>query len=133
MNDKVAVFEAFAKKAAQRLEERKKHRTERLYVKSLDAEIEIRGLSDAELNDCFEFSDDAMEIDRYTIYMASQTLQEAGKVLVENGDLQQEYKIVDMFSLTERRYIAGRILELSGAAGNAGIEIVKETEEVKNS
>ena len=133
-NNTTAVFEAFAKQAAKRLEERKKHRTERLRVKSLDdMEIEIRGLSDSELNDCFEFSDDPIEVDRYTLYMASKTLQEAGKILVANGTLQQEYKIAEMFSNSERRFLAQRVLLLSGVTEEAGIKIIKETEEVKNS
>lgn len=131
--DKVLVFQNFARKAAQRLEERKKMRRERLYVKSIEDEVEIRGLSDAELNDCMEFSDDPLEVDKYTVYYASPTLQEAGKLLVADGTLKQEYKIMNMFTATERRYLVNRVLELSGATGEAGIEPVKETEELKNS
>lgn len=131
--DKVLVFQNFARKAAQRLEERKKMRREKLYVKSIEDEVEIRGLSDAELNDCMEFSDDPLEVDKYTVYYASPTLQEAGKLLVADGTLKQEYKIMDMFTTTERRYLVNRVLELSGATGEAGIEPVKETEELKNS
>lgn len=132
-NEKTVIFEAFAKKAAQRLEERKKQRTERLMVKSIGMELEIRGLSDAELNDCMEFSDNAIETDRYTLYMASPTLQEAAKVLKSQGVLQQEYKITEMFSGAERSFLVRRVLELSGATGDANIEVIRETEEVKNS
>lgn len=131
--DKVLVFQNFARKAAQRLEERKKMRREKLYVKSIEDEVEIRGLSDAELNDCMEFSEDPLEVDKYTVYYASPTLQEAGKILVADGTLKQEYKIMDMFTAQERRYLVNRVLELSGATGEAGIEPVKETEELKNS
>lgn len=131
--DKVLVFQNFARKAAQRLEERKKMRREKLYVKSIEDEVEIRGLSDAELNDCMEFSEDPLEVDKYTVYYASPTLQEAGKILVADGTLKQEYKIMDMFTAPERRYLVNRVLELSGATGEAGIEPVKETEELKNS
>lgn len=131
--DKVLVFQNFARKAAQRLEERKKMRREKLYVKSIEDEVEIRGLSDAELNDCMEFSEDPLEVDKYTVYYASPTLQEAGKILVADGTLKQEYKIMDMFTTPERRYLVNRVLELSGATGEAGIEPVKETEELKNS
>ena len=131
--DKILVFQNFARKAAQRLEERKKLRRERLYVKSIEDEVEIRGLSDAELNDCMEFSEDPLEVDKYTVYYASPTLQEAGKILVADGTLKQEYKIMDMFTTPERRYLVNRVLELSGATGEAGIEPVKETEELKNS
>lgn len=132
-NEKTVIFEAFAKKAAQRLEERKKQRTERLMVKSIGMEVEIRGLSDAELNDCMEFSDNPIEVDRYTLYMASSTLQEAAKLLRANGTLQQEYKITEMFSGAERSFLVRRVLELSGATGDANIEVIRETEEVKNS
>lgn len=131
-NEKTVIFEAFAKKAAQRLEERKKQRTERLLVKSIGMEVEIRGLSDSELNDCMEFSDNSIEVDRYTLYMASPTLQEAGKLLKADGTLQQEYKITEMFSGAERSFLVRRILELSGATGEAGIEVIRETDEVKN-
>lgn len=64
-NEKTAVFENFAQQAARRMEEKKKHRKERLKIKSMgDTEIEIRGLSDKELNECFEFSEDSIEVDR---------------------------------------------------------------------
>ena len=131
--DKTLVFQNFARKAAQRLEERKKLRRERLYVESIEDEVEIRGLSDAELNDCMEFSEDPLEVDKYTVYYASSTLQEAGKLLKENGTLNQEYKIMDMFTAVERRYLVNRVLGLSGATGEAGIKPVKEMEELKNS
>lgn len=132
--DKVVVFEQFARKAAERLEERKKLRTETLKVKSLgDMEIEIRGLTDAEINDCMDFSEDSIEIDKYTVFMASKTLQEASKILVEEGTINQQYKITDLFTSVERKFIANRILLLSGVTGDAGIEVMKETEEVKNS
>lgn len=132
-NNKIAVFEAFAKKAAQRLEEKKKHRTERLLIKSMNMEIEIRGLSDTELNDCMEFSDSPVEVDRYTLFMASETLQETAKIMVRDGLLQQEYKITEMFTGSERNFLVRRVLELSGASGEADIEIIRESEEVKNS
>lgn len=131
--NKTIVFEQFARKAAERLEERKKLRTERLRVKSIDMEIEIRGLSDAEMHDCMEFSEDNIEQDRYTLFMASPTLQEAAKILKESGTLQQEYKITEMFTAVEQSYMVNRVLELSGYKGNPDIEVIKETDEVKNS
>lgn len=131
--NKTIVFEQFARKAAERLEKRKKLRTERLRVKSIDMEIEIRGLSDAEMHDCMDFSEDNIEQDRYTLFMASPTLQEAGKILKENGTLQQEYKIAEMFTAVEQSYMVNRVLELSGYKGNPDIEVIKEEDEVKNS
>lgn len=132
--NKVAIFEEFARKAKERIEERKKFKKETLEIGSIGMDIEIRGLSDAELNEVFEFSDDAIENDKYAIFFASTTLQEVAKVMVVNGSLQpgKEYQITDMFTQAERRFIAGRILEISGVNSEAGIT-VKETNEVKNS
>lgn len=135
MESKVIIFEKFAQQAAKRMEERKKHRTERLRVAGMDAEMEIRGLSDREVSECYEFSDDSLEIDQYTIYCASKTLQEAAKIMVANGQLQagREYKITEVFTSTERNYIAKRVLTLSGVLGDAGVEVIEEAEELKNS
>lgn len=130
------VFEMFAQKAAKRLEERKKRRRETLRIKNLDdMELEIRGLSDVELNECVEFSDVPVEVDKYTMYMASRTLQETAKLLVAKGVLQptKEYKITEMFSAAERRFIVDRILILSGTNETAQIEVIEESKELKNS
>lgn len=133
--DKTIVFEQFARKAKERIEERKKFKKEELIVDSMDGmTMEIRGLSDAELNEIYEFSDESIENDRYLIYCASSTLQEAAKLMVADGTLKpgKEYKITEMFTSVERNFIAKRVLTLSGAYDDAGIR-VKETEEVKNS
>lgn len=132
--DKAAIFEQFARKAKERIEERKKFKKETLEIGSIGMDIEIRGLSDAELNEIYEFSEDAIENDKYAVYYASTTLQEAAKIMAADGSLQpgKEYTITDMFTQAERRFIASRILELSGVNSEAGIT-VKETDEVKNS
>ncbi len=67
--EKNVIFEAFARKAAERIEERKKLRTMRLMVKSVGMEVEIRGLTEEEIRDCMDFSDESIEVDKYTIYM----------------------------------------------------------------
>lgn len=133
--DKAIIFEQFARKAKERIEERKKIHVETLEIESMGGmSMEIRGLSDAELNEVYEFSEDAIENDKYAIFFASSTLQEAAKIMVADGDLQpgKEYQITDMFTQAERRFIVNRILVLSGVNSEAGIKI-KETDEVKNS
>lgn len=132
--DKVIIFEQFARKAKERIEERKKFKKEFLEIESIGMSIDIRGISDAELNEINEFSSDPAENDKYSVFYASKTLQEAAKLMVADGDLQpgEEYHITDMFTPIERRFIVDRILKLSGMNGDAGITI-KETEEVKNS
>lgn len=134
--NKTVIFEQFARKAKQRLEERKKFKTEKLKIKSMGDEVlEIRGLSDNEISDCMDFSTDSLEVDRYTIYMASVTLQEAARVLVNEGALApgKEYKITEIFTGAERNFITRRVLQLSGVGGEAEIEVISENEEVKNS
>lgn len=133
--NKTVIFEQFARKAKERIEERKKLHTEILEIDSMDGmSMDIRGLSDTELNEVFEFSEDAIENDKYAIFFASTTLQEASKIMVADGSLKprEEYHITDIFTQAERRFIANRILVLSGVNSEAGIRI-KETEEVKNS
>lgn len=132
--DKAVIFEQFARKAKERIEERKKFKKETLEIGSIGMDIEIRGLSDTELNEVYEFSEDAIENDKYAVYCASTTLQEAAKVMVANGSLksEKEYTITDMFTQVERRFIVERILILSDVSGDAGIK-VKEIDEVKNS
>ncbi len=133
--DRTIIFEQFARKAKERIESRKKFRKEELVISGMDNMVmEIRGISDAELNEIYEFSTDAVEVDRYLIYSASSTLQEAARLMVADGTLQpsKEYKITEMFTSAERNFIAKRILTLSGVYDDAGI-MVKETEEVKNS
>ena len=133
--DKILVFEQFARKAKERIEERKKFKKEELVIESMGGlTMEIRGLSDAEINEIYEFSDEAIEVDRYLIYCASSTLQEAAKLMVKDNTLQpgKEYKITEMFTSAERNFVAKRVLTLSGVYDDSGIR-VKETEEVKNS
>lgn len=133
--DRTIIYEQFARKAKERIEERKKFRKEELVISGMDNMVmEIRGISDAELNEIYEFSADAVEVDRYLIYSASSTLKEAARLMVADGTLQpsKEYKITEMFTSAERNFIAKRILTLSGVYDDAGIR-VKETEEVKNS
>ena len=47
----------------------------RLMVKSVGMEVEIRGLTEEEIRDCMDFSDESIEVDKYTIYMAIPALE----------------------------------------------------------
>ena len=86
MNDnKPILFESFAKKAAAKLQERKKMKTKKLYIGDLDETIEIRALTDQEFQDCSEYSDNGIVVDKYTIYYASKTLQDLAATMVEQG------------------------------------------------
>ena len=130
----------FARKAAERIEERKKLRTMRLMVKSVGMEVEIRGLTEEEIRDCMDFSDESIEVDKYTIYMASPTLQNAAKILdpsMHIATLGEGAKLsMDITLKKGQGYVSAdknKVLELSGMTGDAKIEVIREDEEIKNS
>lgn len=130
MGEKAITFEAFAKKAKAKIEERKKRKTKRLFVEALGEEIEVRSLSDEELSDCLDYSENNIKTDKYTIYYASQTLRELARYMKEAGDIKEEVEVCDMFSPADRSAIANEILALSGMKDKKS---VSEVEELKKS
>ncbi len=132
MDDKKEKFVSFAEKARKKLEERKKQRKEGLHIPDLEEEITITALTDQEFADISAFSEDDSINDKYMIYMSSLELQELAKELKESGDIKNYYEVADIFKRADRRKIAKRILEISGIYEESDIEVIKETEEVKN-
>lgn len=128
-DNKTIVFESFAKKAAAKLQERKKLKTKKLYIGDLDETIEIRGLTDQEFQDCSEYSEDGIKIDKYTVYYASKDLQNLASILVEQGVIKEHMEIMDMFTPADRSTLAKEVMKLSGVMDDT---TVKELDEVKN-
>lgn len=128
-DNKTIVFESFAKKAAAKLQERKKLKTKKLYIGDLDETIEIRGLTDQEFQDCSEYSDDGIKIDKYTVYYASKDLQSLASMLVEQGVIKEHLEVMDMFTPADRSALAKEVMKLSGITDDT---TVKELDEVKN-
>lgn len=128
-DNKTVVFESFAKKAAAKLQERKKLKTKKLYIGDLDETIEIRGLTDQEFQDCSEYSEDGIKIDKYTVYYASKDLQNLASMLVEQGVIKEHLEVMDMFKPADRKKLANEVLRLSGVLDDTS---VKELDEVKN-
>lgn len=140
-NNKTVIFQDFARKAKQRLEEKKKKRTKRLYVGDLGMEITVRGISDEEYTDIVEMDISEINRDKYLIYYACEELQGAAGVMVEEGNLLdgERYKIAGMFSAVDRSRICNEILKLSGLKGDSTVkdaedmpERISELDEVKN-
>lgn len=127
---KIASFEVFAKRAKAKIEERKKTRRKMMHIGDLDMDIEIRGLSDQELNECMEYSENEFANDKYTLYFASRTLQELAMYMKGEGQIERELEVVDMFSRADRKRLLHEILNLSGINDNT---TVSEVEETKNS
>lgn len=126
--DKVINFQVFAKKAADRIQARKTMKRKWLYVGALEEKIEIRGLTDQEMADCFEYSDDEHTNDKYTMYYASPTLQELAKYMKQEGMVTEELEVCECISKVDRNRIVNEILSLSGYLGDT---TVKELDEVK--
>ena len=126
--EKVINFQAFAKKAAQKIEAKKKMKRKSLYIGDLDETIEIRTLTDQEISDCFEYSEDDYTNDKYTMYYASPTLQELAKYMKQEGMIEDHLEVCDSISKVDRNKIVHEILELSGVVGES---TVKELDEVK--
>ena len=87
MNKNDDIFAGFIKKAEERLEEKKKHRTRVVHVPSIDQDIKIRGVSTsemAEINDV-NTDDDPFASDKYCVYIAcvSPDLREVATELKE--------------------------------------------------
>lgn len=123
------IFTDFARKAKERIEAKKMLKTKQLYIPDLDETITIRALTDQEIIDCSEYSDDNEKNDRYLIYMACKELQEIAGIMVENGDIEEHIEVIQMFSGADKKSIARKILELSGIYDESTI---KEVDEIKN-
>lgn len=132
MNNNTVVFKDFARRAKERIEQRKKKVTKKLRVESAGVDITIRGLSDQEISECMEFSDDSLVADKYLIYMSCTELQENAGTLVEAGVIKQHYEICDMFSGADRRSIAEEIMKLSGVYEESSVKPIDEVAEAKN-
>ncbi|HBV83925.1 MAG: hypothetical protein OSJ73_08190 [Lachnospiraceae bacterium] len=132
MGNHTDVFSDFARRAKERIEQRKKKVTKRLRVESAGVDITIRGLTDQEISDCMEFSDDSLVADKYLIYMACPELQENAAALVEAKVIKQHYEICDMFSGADRRSIAEEIMKLSGVYEESSVKSIDEVAEAKN-
>ncbi len=126
--EKVINFQAFAKKAAQKIEAKKKMKWKSLYIGDLEETIEIRALTDQEISDCYEYSDDDYINDKYTMYYASPTLQELAKYMKQEGMIENPLEVCASISKVDRNKIVSEILTLSGALGES---TVKELDEVK--
>ena len=125
------VCASFAEKARKKLEEKKKQRPEKLHIPDLGETITITALTDQELMEVRDFSEDDNANDKYMIYISSPEIQELAKELKESGDIDKYYDVADIFKRADRRKIAEKILELSGVYEESTVKVISETEEIK--
>ena len=119
--NKQDIFSTFLQKAEKRLEEKRTARTRLLKIPSMDEQIRIRGLSDAEVAETLDREDanDPFAGDRYSVYIATiePDLKEMAKKLKEAGKIQQYTEVTGIFEAYEIKQIAEQIMELSGYSG----------------
>lgn len=141
-NTKIAVFQDFARRAKERIEEKKKRRTKQVHVSDVDMTLTLRGISDEEYEEISEMKNlSEIERDKYLIYYVCTELQEAAGILAAEGTLTEagRYKIADIFRPVDRTALCREILSMSGLLGDTSVTDVKdaperisEADEVKN-
>lgn len=131
--EKNLVFISFAEKAKKQIEEKRKLLIKKVYVEDADVELTLRGMSRQEISDSYDFSENQIENDNYLLYCACPELQEAAKMMIEEGSLKQHYKITEMFSMADQKELLRTVLELSGIYQKSSVKPLDEVEEIKNS
>ena len=130
MNKNDDIFAGFIKKAEERLEEKKKHRTRVVHVPSIDQDIKIRGVSTSEMAEVNDVNtdDDPFASDKYCVYIAcvSPDLREVATELKEKGKIKDYTEVTEVFEPYEVSEIAAHIMELSGMRGKARVTEVTE-------
>lgn len=129
MEDKTIIYADFARKAREKINARKQLRTKKLFVEDVGVELTLRGLTDQELIDVNEYSEDSLKNDKYLVYIASKELPEIAEIMMRNGDIQEYTDVVDMFTRADRKQLAEEVLKLSGVYDES---TVKEADEIKN-
>lgn len=129
MEDKTIIYADFARKAKEKINARKQLRTKKLFVEDVGIELTLRGLTDQELIDVNEYSDDSLKNDKYLVYVATKELPEIAEIMMRNGDIQEYTDVVDMFTRADRKQLAEEVLKLSGVYDES---TVKEVDEIKN-
>lgn len=129
MEDKTIIYADFARKAREKINARKQLRTKKLFVEDVGIELTLRGLTDQELIDVNEYSDDSLKNDKYLVYVATKELPEIAEIMMRNGDIQDYTDVVDMFTRADRKQLAEEVLKLSGVYDES---TVKEVDEIKN-
>ncbi len=128
--EKVITFDAFLRKAEERLEIKRSKRIKTLYVPSLDENITIRSLSKSEIREVFDI-EDTEESDTYSCYIGveSPNLREIATKLKEDGKIKEYTEVVDIFKRSERTEIVMEIMRLSEVLSKDKVKVV---EDIKN-
>ncbi len=125
--EKNKVFDSFIKKASKRLEEKRAQKRRELYIPSIDENIIIRSLTDAEITECFSLEDN-LEADKYSAYLAivEPNIKEVAVTLKNNGEIKEYVDVINLFTMSERTQIVKEIMDLSEVTGGREVEVVEK-------
>ncbi|MEG1801430.1 MAG: hypothetical protein RR273_05585 [Oscillospiraceae bacterium] len=131
MENKKSLLSEFTRRAAQRLQDKRKPLRIKLHVESIDEDIVVRGLTEDEIFECQDMNTDESPLrgDKYGVYIGtvSPDLRAVAKELLEIGEIKEAIEVVNIFSIMEITEIAREQMKLSGFAsgGVTRIEALK--------
>lgn len=138
----------FARRAMQRMEDKKTVKHQELYVPSVDSNIVIRNLDKAEVAECMAVEDngDPTRADKYSIYLAvtkifaadtddqdelerrrkdAPSLKTLAMELQAAGSVKEPMEVMELFDSSEITEIATYVMTLSGVLGGKKVTIVE--------
>lgn len=127
----------FSRRALQRLQDKKIPKYMTLHIPSMDSDLRIRSLTDAEVMECMNLEDegDNTRCDKYCIYLAAvePSLSGTAKEIMEaEAELPPDQRtmlepldIMKIFDRSEITEIATKVMELSGVIGSKKVTVVQ--------
>lgn len=132
-NHKKATLEEFARRASQRLQDKKLRKTATYHVNELDMDVVLQSLTDDELMECTEM--EGIRGDMYAVYLAmvEPNLRETAVLLRESKEIAEPLEVANVFSRGDVSALAFEVMKLSGAV-TGGIRAVdkKVADTLKN-
>ena len=115
------------------LEQRRARKTEKVYIKSLDADIEFHGLTPDEREDILDTTRGSSRNRlKRLVYAASDDLRKIALELANNKVIGAYEDVVDLFSETDLLTLVGLVNTLSGIGDKESDLIIGKREAVKN-
>lgn len=136
--EKKSFLAEFSRKAMQRLQDKKVPRYQTLHIPSMDADLKIRSLTNAEIMECLKTddNDDPNRSDKYCIYLAAvepslkdtanEIMKAEAELPAEQRTLREPLDIMNIFDFGEIQSLAKKVMELSGVLNTKEITVVEQ-------
>lgn len=137
-SEKKSFLAEFSRRAVQRLKDKKIPKYMTLHIPSMDTDLKIRSLTDAEVMECMNLEDgeDNTRSDKYCIYLAAvePSLSGTAKEIMESESglpadqrtLLEPLDIMKIFDRSEITELATKVMELSGVIGSKKVTVVQK-------